>query len=57
VRGRLVQELVAGTMAPGRHQAVWDGRDRDGRAAAAGIYFVLMTGEGKSLTSKMVLAK
>jgi len=57
VRGRLVQDLVTGTLAPGRHQTVWDGRDRGGRAAAAGVYFVRMTGEGKSLTAKMVLAK
>jgi hypothetical protein len=57
VRGRLVQDLVTGTLAPGRHQTVWDGRDRSGRAAAAGVYFVRMTGEGKSLTAKMVLAK
>jgi predicted outer membrane repeat protein len=57
VRGHLVQDLVTGTLAPGRHQAVWDGRDRNGRAAAAGIYFVRMTGEGKALTAKMVLAK
>jgi len=57
VRGRLVQDLVTGTLASGRHQAVWDGRDRSGRAAAAGVYFVRLTGEGKSLTAKMVLAK
>ena len=57
VRGRLVQDLVTGTLAPGRHQAVWDGHDRSGRAAAAGVYFVRMTGEGKALTAKMVLAK
>jgi len=57
IRGRLVQDLVAGILAPGRHQTVWDGRDRSGRSAAAGIYFVRMTGEGKALTAKMVLAK
>ena len=57
VRGRLVQDLVTGTLAPGRHTAVWDGHDRSGRAAAAGVYFVHMTGEGKALTAKMVLAK
>jgi len=57
IRGRLVRDLVAGTLVAGRHEVVWDGRDRSGRSAAAGVYFVRMTGEGKSLTSKMVLAK
>ncbi len=57
VRGRLVKDLVIGALASGRHEVVWDGRDRSGRSAAAGIYFVRMTGEGKSLTAKMVLAK
>ena len=53
----VVIDGVTGTLAPGRHQTVWDGRDRSGRAAAAGVYFVRLTGEGKSLTAKMVLAK
>ena len=57
VAGRLVKDLVSGTLTPGRHKAVWDGRDRSGRAAAAGVYFVRMTGEGNALTEKMVLAK
>lgn len=57
VRGHLVRDLVSESLAPGRHDAVWDGRDRNGRTSAAGIYFVRMTAEGKALTSKMVLAK
>ena len=57
VRGHLIRDLVSGPLTAGRHQAVWDGRDGGGRAAAAGVYFVRMTGEGRSLTRKMVLAK
>ena len=57
LRGHLVRDLVTGSMEPGRHHTVWDGRDRSGRTAAAGVYFVRMTGDGKSLTRKMVLAK
>ncbi len=57
VRGRLVKDLVAGNLTAGRHEIVWDGHDRSGRTAAAGIYFVRMTAEGKALTAKMVLAK
>ena len=57
VRGRLVEDLVAGQLTAGRHEVIWDGRDRSGRNAAAGIYFVRMTAEGKAMTAKMVLAK
>jgi hypothetical protein len=57
VRGHLIRDLVSGRMAAGRHEAVWDGRDGGGRSAAAGVYFVRMNAEGRSLTQKMVLAK
>jgi len=57
LRGHLVRDLVDQTMTAGRHQVVWNGRDGQGRAAATGVYFVRMTGEGRSLTRKMVLAK
>jgi len=42
VSGQLVRVLVDGTLPAGRHQALWDGRDRDGRPVGAGIYFVQM---------------
>jgi len=57
LRGHLVMDLVAESLAPGRHQAVWDGRDRNGRMSAAGVYFVRVAQAGRSLTEKMVLAK
>jgi hypothetical protein len=40
VRGRLVAELFTGLLQPGLTQMVWDGRDRQRRRAAAGVYFV-----------------
>jgi hypothetical protein len=36
--GRTVAELVRRTMGPGRHVVAWNGRARDGRLAAAGVY-------------------
>ena len=44
--GRLVRVLTEGHHGPGRHAAVWDGRDRDGQAVPAGVYFVRFTSEG-----------
>ena len=40
--GRLVRNLVAGPMSMGQHTVRWDGRDIDGRAVAAGLYFYRM---------------
>jgi hypothetical protein len=39
VAGRRVRELVSGTRPAGVHEAVWDGRDGEGRAVPAGVYF------------------
>jgi hypothetical protein len=36
--GRLVRTLVAGSLAAGEHEAVWDGCDDAGRAQASGSY-------------------
>ena len=36
--GRLVRGLVDGDEVPGRRLVVWDGRDQQGRIAAAGVY-------------------
>jgi len=41
LRGRLVRELVTGDwLSAGTHRVVWDGRDRQGRWAASGVYLV-----------------
>ena len=44
--GRVVSALVDGAEAPGSRVVVWDGRDRQGRAAPAGVYLLeLQAGE------------
>jgi hypothetical protein len=53
VSGQLMRVLVDGAMPAGRHQAVWDGRDRSGHPVAAGIYFVQMK-TGSFRSSRMI---
>jgi len=40
LRGRLVRQLVRGSMAVGNYQERWDGRDSAGSTVAAGVYLV-----------------
>lgn len=56
-RGRLVNTLVEGHQLAGRHHAVWNGKNSQGRTVASGVYFYrLETGNG-NFTGKMVLTK
>jgi hypothetical protein len=48
--GRLVRTLVARPLAPGVHTATWDGRDRAGRPACAGVYLGRLEHAGRVLT-------
>ena len=38
--GRRTRTLAHDRLEPGRHQREWDGRDDDGRAVRAGVYFL-----------------
>lgn len=42
---------------PGSKEAFWDGRDRDGREVASGVYYVQLIVNGESQVRKMVVAK
>ena len=46
VSGRLVREVVDAEVEAGRHAVVWDGRGTDGRAVAAGMYWISAKGPG-----------
>ena len=52
--GRHVQTLVRGALPPGRHEVTWDGRGRDGGAAAPGLYFVRGRADGRPLARRIV---
>ena len=43
VGGRRVRTLAAGSLAAGRHDVSWDGRDDQGHPLASGIYFARLT--------------
>jgi endonuclease I len=57
VAGRLVRTLYAGTVAAGRHELTWQGRDGEGRSVAAGVYFYRLRADGAVQTKRMLLAK
>jgi hypothetical protein len=42
---------------PGNMEAFWDGRDRNGREVAAGIYYLQLIVNGESQVRKMVVAR
>jgi flagellar hook assembly protein FlgD len=57
VRGRLVTTLVDDNYAPGRYQASWDGRTRDGATAPNGVYFVHLVTMDKRLVQRVTLVR
>ena len=58
VSGRLVDVLIDDEIAsPGRNEVVWRGRDRNGRAVSAGVYFYRLDAGSFRATRKMVLVK
>jgi len=56
-RGRLVRTLVAGDLAAGVHEVVWDGLDRGGRPCAAGVYVARLQTRDGAATRKLLLAR
>jgi len=52
VAGRLVRELVDQDMPAGRHETEWDGLNGSGEQVGAGIYFLRMEADGKSVGVK-----
>jgi len=57
LRGRIVRNLVAQTLAAGRHTTVWDGMDDTGRTVPSGIYLVRLTAPGGADQAKIVMTK
>jgi hypothetical protein len=57
VTGRRVKRLVGGQVPPGRHWAVWSGRDEGGAQVAAGVYFVRLEARDFRRTTKIVLIR
>jgi hypothetical protein len=57
LQGRVVQTLVAGGLAAGTHEAVWDGRAAGGGRVPSGTYSYRLEVDGKALTRQMVLVQ
>ncbi len=58
VLGEEVAALVSNeTKPPGYHTAIWDGRDRNGRQAASGVYVYRLRSGTVTLTKKIALVR
>lgn len=57
VQGRLLRELVDGVVPAGRHDVVWDGHDRSGRAVGSGTYLYRLQAGDLTATRKIMLVK
>ena len=56
--GRRVARLMDSRLTPGRYSARWTGRDRSGRAAEPGLYFVRMTtASGGRMTARIAVVR
>jgi len=56
--GQRVYQLMNGVQERGTYEIRWNGRDRQGRNAASGIYLCRLLGEeGMELTRKMLLLR
>jgi len=56
-RGRLVRTLSDESHSPGFYSVVWNGRDRDGREAASGLYFGVLSAGNIHAVVKMTLLR
>lgn len=57
IRGRRIDTLFEGPLAPGRHTLTWHGRAATGHAVAAGTYFCRFQCQGQALTRPISLIK
>ncbi len=57
VHGRHVRTLVSGTLAAGPHQYTWDGRDGEGQAQSAGVYFYRLSTPEQTATRRLTLLR
>jgi hypothetical protein len=55
--GRVVRRLLDEPATPGARSVQWDGRDRDGAAVAAGVYFYRLSYGARSLSRKLAVTR
>ena len=52
--GMLIRTLQAGVNKPGYYQAIWNGKDEQGKPVAKGVYFYRMKADNFTTTKKML---
>lgn len=52
--GRRVAVLASGDLAPGRHEAIWNGRIDRGESVDAGVYLIRLQSGGQTLSTRVV---
>ena len=57
IDGNVVSYLNRGNLAQGTHNFIWDGKTKNGKNAARGLYFVRITGNGFDETRKVLIVK
>jgi hypothetical protein len=57
ILGQEITELVNGWRDMGRHEVIWQGVDRSGKAVASGMYFTVLSDGHKTIVQKMLLLK
>ncbi len=57
VLGQEVRTLFSGQKSTGRHETLWDGKDRDGKSMMSGVYFYSLESAGFKAIRKMLLIK
>ncbi|NOT33884.1 MAG: hypothetical protein HOP12_06910 [Candidatus Eisenbacteria bacterium] len=55
--GRRVKSLIDGPLSAGSHQVVWTGLDDAGRPASAGIFFMRLETDDRSVVRKVLLIR
>jgi hypothetical protein len=56
-KGQKVKTIVQSELKSGDYQFTWDGRDKNGRSCASGVYYYKIITSEKSITRKMLLLK
>lgn len=57
INGKIIKHLVRETKTAGRHQVIWEGRDKYARPVASGLYFVILEAGGKAIVRKIMYIK
>ncbi|HQE95603.1 MAG TPA: FlgD immunoglobulin-like domain containing protein, partial [Candidatus Marinimicrobia bacterium] len=57
LKGELVAELAHADFSAGQHTVAWDGRNRQGLSAPAGMYFTRLKVDSKTQVQKMLFVK